>query len=51
MVTRAQLESCGRALPKKVYRCRQCGATYPHDQGWKHGVQDCPKRKLPVKRG
>jgi len=36
MVTRQQMEACGRALPKKVYRCRACGATYGHDQGYAH---------------
>jgi hypothetical protein len=45
LVTRQQMEACSRALPKKVYRCRACQATYPHDRGWRHATQECLKRK------
>lgn len=42
-VTRQQMERCGRALPKRVYRCKACGTIYEHDQGFMHVTRDCQK--------
>lgn len=36
------------AVPRKPgepYICQQCGATYPHDGGYKHESFDCPNRE------
>lgn len=43
LVTRQQLEQCGRTLPKKVYRCKACGTIYKHDDGYLHVTRDCQK--------
>lgn len=41
IVTRQQLEKCGRALPKRVYRCKACGTIYEHDHGYIHVTRGC----------
>jgi hypothetical protein len=34
-----------KALPKKIYRCASCDATYPHDQGYWHASFECATPK------
>ena len=42
-VSREQMERCGRALPKRVYRCKASGTIYLNDDAYKHVLFDCPK--------
>lgn len=31
--------------PGELYQCPQCGAVYPHDEGYQHAVYDCVTRR------
>lgn len=31
--------------PGELFQCRKCKAVYPHDQGYRHDLYECPKRK------
>jgi hypothetical protein len=50
LVTRAQMERCGRALTKKTFLCPKCLAPMTHDETYKHWGWKCPARKPPVHR-
>lgn len=34
-----------RYLGPRLYRCRQCGAEYEHDEAHRHAVHECPNRQ------
>jgi hypothetical protein len=36
--------------PTKLYECERCGATYQHDDGYRHWARVCPsiRRHLPT---
>jgi len=31
----------------KTYTCPHCKATYPHDQGYRHALYECPTLPKP----
>lgn len=50
--TRAEMQTVGKALPKKLYRCGYCGDPQTHDHAYAHAAYECPQRPgSTVKRG
>lgn len=31
--------------PGELFQCPKCKARYPHDEGYRHDLYDCPNRK------
>ena len=39
------LQALSERKSGEPFQCPKCGATYPHDGGYRHECFDCPKRE------